>query len=99
MRRLDFVFFDAGGGHRAAATALKAVVEQQGRDWDVRIVNLQEVLDAMDVFRRYTGIRMQDGMSAISSAIVRAASSIGQRGATRHTRRRAVPCSMRCRCG
>jgi 1,2-diacylglycerol 3-beta-galactosyltransferase len=60
MRRVDFVFFDAGGGHRAAATALKAVVEQQGRDWDVRLVNLQEILDAMDIFRRYTGIRMQD---------------------------------------
>lgn len=60
MRKVDFVFFDAGGGHRAAATALRAVVEQQGRDWDVRLVNLQEVLDAMDIFLKYTGIRMQD---------------------------------------
>ncbi len=59
-RRLDFVFFDAGGGHRSAANALKAVVEQQGRPWEIRLVNLQELLDSLDVFRKYTGIRMQD---------------------------------------
>jgi hypothetical protein len=59
-RRVDFVFFDAGGGHRAAANALKAVIEQQGRPWEIRLVNLQEVLDSLDIFRKYTGIRMQD---------------------------------------
>jgi hypothetical protein len=57
---VDFVFFDAGGGHRAAANALKAVIEQQGRPWEIRLVNLQEVLDSLDIFRKYTGIRMQD---------------------------------------
>lgn len=60
MKRLDFVFFDAGGGHRSAANALKAVIEQQGREWEIRLVNLQEVLDPLDIFRKYTGIRMQD---------------------------------------
>jgi hypothetical protein len=59
-KRLDFVFFDAGGGHRSAALALKAVIEQQQRPWDVRLVNLQEILDPLDIFRKYTGIRMQD---------------------------------------
>jgi len=58
--RLDFVFFDAGGGHRSAANALKAVIEQQARDWEIRLVNLQEVLDPLDIFRKYTAIRMQD---------------------------------------
>jgi 1,2-diacylglycerol 3-beta-galactosyltransferase len=58
--KLDFVFFDAGGGHRAAATALKDVVERQGRPWDVRLVNLQEVLDSLDVFRKITGLRLED---------------------------------------
>jgi 1,2-diacylglycerol 3-beta-galactosyltransferase len=58
--KLDFVFFDAGGGHRAAVTALKQVVERQGRPWDVRLVNLQEVLDSLDVFRRITGLRLED---------------------------------------
>lgn len=60
MKRLDFVFFDAGGGHRAAANALKAVIEQQQRPWQIRLVNLQEILDPLDIFRKYTGIRMQD---------------------------------------
>jgi hypothetical protein len=60
MKKVDFVFFDAGGGHRSAATALKAVVEQQNRPWQVRMVNLQEVLDSLDIFRKVTGIRMED---------------------------------------
>ena len=60
MKRLDFVFFDAGGGHRSAALALKAVIEEQRRTWEVRLVNLQEILDPLDIFRKYTGIRMQD---------------------------------------
>jgi 1,2-diacylglycerol 3-beta-galactosyltransferase len=60
MSRLDFLFFDAGGGHRAAANALKQVVEQQGKPFDVRLVNLQELLDSIDVFRKITGLRLQD---------------------------------------
>lgn len=59
-RRLDIAFFDAGGGHRAAANALKLSIERSGRPWDVRIVNLQETLDALDIFRKLTGVRMQD---------------------------------------
>ncbi len=60
MKKVDFVFFDAGGGHRSAASALKSVVEQQGRPWEVRLVNLQEVLEPLDIFRKVTGIRMED---------------------------------------
>ena len=60
MKKIDFVFFDAGGGHRSAANALKAVIEQQGRSWEIRLINLQEILDPLDIFRKYTGIRMQD---------------------------------------
>jgi 1,2-diacylglycerol 3-beta-galactosyltransferase len=58
--KVDFIYFDAGGGHRAAANALRTVVEQQERGWEVRLVNLQEVLDTMDVFRKLTGLRLQD---------------------------------------
>lgn len=60
MRNLDFIFFDAGGGHRSAATALKQVIENQGRPWNVRLINLQELLDELDLFRKLTGIRLQD---------------------------------------
>lgn len=60
MKTLELVFFDAGGGHRSAANALSEVVRQQGRDWDMRLMNLQELLDEIDVFRKITGLRMQD---------------------------------------
>ncbi len=58
--KIDFVYFDAGGGHRSAATALQSVIAAEGYGWDVRLVNLQEVLDPLDVFRKLTGVRLQD---------------------------------------
>ncbi len=60
VKKLDFIYFDAGGGHRSAAMALQQVIAQQGRPWDIRMVNLQEQLDNLDIFRRITGIRLQD---------------------------------------
>lgn len=60
MERVEFCFFDAGGGHRAAATALEAVVRMQQRPWDVRLTNLQELLDELDILKKYAGIRIQD---------------------------------------
>lgn len=60
MEKLDFIFFDAGGGHRAAATALHLVIARQGRPWDVRLVNLQELLDPLDLARKWFGTRLQD---------------------------------------
>lgn len=60
MKKIDFIFFEAGGGHRAAANALKSVIQQQGRPWEVRLVNLQEILDPLDIFRKYTGVRLED---------------------------------------
>ena len=59
MKKILVVFHDAGGGHRNAATALKTVVEQQGRDWDVELVQFQELTDQLDVLRKVTGIRIQ----------------------------------------
>lgn len=60
MKTLELVFFDAGGGHRSAANALCEVVRSEARPWDMRLMNLQELLDEMDVFRKITGIRLQD---------------------------------------
>ncbi len=57
---IDLIYFDAGGGHRSAAMALQAVLADEKPDWDVRLVNLQEVLDSLDVFRKVTGIRLED---------------------------------------
>ena len=60
MKRVEIVFFDAGGGHRSAANALDYMIRRKGLDWDVRLMNLQELLDSMDIFRKITGIRLQD---------------------------------------
>jgi 1,2-diacylglycerol 3-beta-galactosyltransferase len=60
VKKLDFIYFDAGGGHRAAANALRQVMEQQKRPFEIRLVNLQEILDEIDVFRKVTGLRLQD---------------------------------------
>jgi hypothetical protein len=59
-RKLDLVYFNAGGGHRSAAMALQSVIAGLHPDWDVRLVNLQEILDALDIFRKLTGIRLED---------------------------------------
>jgi UDP-N-acetylglucosamine:LPS N-acetylglucosamine transferase len=60
MERIEFCFFDAGGGHRAAATALEMAVRAQQRPWEVRLTNLQELLDELDILKKYAGIRIQD---------------------------------------
>ena len=60
MQRIEFFYFDAGGGHRAAATALEMSIKAQGRSWDVRLTNVQELLDELDILKRYAGIRIED---------------------------------------
>ena len=50
---------DAGGGHRASATALLAAAEQQGRPWRFRITSLQQVLNPLDLWQRLTGRPME----------------------------------------
>jgi hypothetical protein len=60
VKRLEFVFFDAGGGHRAAATALREIMEREQRPFEIQPMNLQELLDSIDIFRKLTGLRLQD---------------------------------------
>jgi hypothetical protein len=60
VKRLELVFFDAGGGHRSAANALSEIVHREQRPWEMKLMNLQELLDEMDVFRKITGVRLQD---------------------------------------
>jgi hypothetical protein len=60
VKTIDLVYVNAGGGHRSAALALEMAIREQGRDWRVRLVNLFEVLDPQDVFRRTTGVKPED---------------------------------------
>jgi len=48
MPRIEFVFFDAGGGHRSAVTALELGVRECRLPWQAHSTNLQEALDPHD---------------------------------------------------
>jgi len=65
LRKLRIVFFDAGGGHRNAANAIKTVIEEQGRPWQVELLNLQELLDTIDPLQKIAKIRLQDGYNLL----------------------------------
>jgi hypothetical protein len=60
MPRIEFVFFDAGGGHRAAVAALEHAIHEQHLPWETHSLNLQEALDPLDPLKRLGGSRTQD---------------------------------------
>lgn len=60
MRTVDLIYFNAGGGHRASALALEAVLREQPTPWNVRLVNLFEVLDPKAKFKQMTGSAPED---------------------------------------
>lgn len=60
QRKIHVLFHDAGGGHRNAAVALKAVCQHQSRNWEINLVQFQDLTDHLDVLRRLTGIRIQE---------------------------------------
>ena len=79
MRTIDLVYFNAGGGHRAAALVLQEAIGQMGLPCQVRLVNLLEILDpkgrvigdnddtfAADSFLRFTAT--EDGLHRVRIA-------------------------------
>lgn len=59
MKKILVVFHDGGGGHRNAAVALQTIAAEQGRDWQIELVQFQDLTDRLDVLRKLTGIRIQ----------------------------------------
>jgi len=59
MKKVHVVFHDGGGGHRNAAVALQTVISQQQRDWQLELVQFQDLTDKLDILRKLTGIRIQ----------------------------------------
>lgn len=51
---VQFIYFDAGGGHRSAAVALHQIIGQRYPGWRVELVNLQELLRPVDPVVRLT---------------------------------------------
>jgi len=64
MKSIDLVYFNAGGGHRSAAIALESVIRESRLGWQVRLVNLFEVLDPRDVFGKTTGMKPEQYYNA-----------------------------------
>ena len=59
-RKIVLIYIDAGGGHRAAATALCDVIREQRRPWHVEMLSIQDLLHSIDFVRKCTGIPFQD---------------------------------------
>ncbi|HUC54897.1 MAG TPA: glycosyltransferase [Candidatus Cybelea sp.] len=59
MKKVHVVFHDGGGGHRNAAVALQTVISQQQRDWQLELIQFQDLTDRLDVLRKLTGVRIQ----------------------------------------
>ncbi len=59
MKKIHVVFHDGGGGHRNAAVALQTVISQQNRNWQMELIQFQDLTDRLDILRKLTGIRIQ----------------------------------------
>jgi len=64
-KKIHILFHDAGGGHRNAAIALQTIIAQQGRPWQVELIQFQDLTDHLDVLRKLTGIRIQEQYNVI----------------------------------
>ncbi|THT98818.1 galactosyldiacylglycerol synthase [Lampropedia puyangensis] len=57
---VELMYFNAGGGHRASALALEAIALAQRRHWNIRLVNIFDVLDPRGHFHALTGLHPED---------------------------------------
>jgi hypothetical protein len=72
MSKVDLIYFNAGGGHRAAARALTRAAEIEHPEWEIKQVNLFDVFDPYQRFQRligmapedYYNLRLRTGMTA-----------------------------------
>mgnify|MGYP001479939189 CR=1 FL=1 len=58
MKTVELIYFNAGGGHRAAALALQQAMLDS--PWRVRLVNLVDMIDPQALFHKTTGVQPED---------------------------------------
>jgi len=58
--RLQLIYIEAGGGHRASAMALQRVLAEVRPGWQVEPINLRDLLEPLDFIRRLTGVRVEN---------------------------------------
>ena len=62
---IELIYCDAGGGHRSAANALSDIARRERRAWQLSQTNLLDVFGELDVWRKLTGIRGEDGYNGM----------------------------------
>jgi UDP-N-acetylglucosamine:LPS N-acetylglucosamine transferase len=65
VKTIELMFFDAGGGHRSAANALREVARLEGRPWALPMTNVLELFPDIDPVRRLTGLNLADVYAAM----------------------------------
>ena len=65
MKAIELVYCDAGGGHRSAANALCDIAQRERRPWQLDRTNLLDLFGELDVWRKLTGVRGEDGYNGM----------------------------------
>lgn len=58
MKKIDIVYFKAGGGHKATALALEAALIK--KDHKVRLIDIRDMLQSIDWIYNLTGIKIEN---------------------------------------
>jgi 1,2-diacylglycerol 3-beta-galactosyltransferase len=58
--RVQLIYMEAGGGHRASAAALSASLAELKPSWQVEMINLRDLLEPLDFIHRLTGVRVEN---------------------------------------
>jgi hypothetical protein len=75
VKKVVFVYAEAGGGHRAAALSLKKVLEGRASGLQILLADLQEILFSVDFVRLLTGVPVKD----IYNRMLRTGLTVGMR--------------------
>jgi len=67
-QRVELIYFDAGGGHRASAAALNDVLAARHPAWQIELINLRDRLEPLDFIRRLTGVRVENFYNGLLKA-------------------------------
>ena len=65
MKTIELAFCDAGGGHRAAATALCDVAQLEQRPWTLRMTNLLQLFAEFDIVKKLSGVSEEEAYNAV----------------------------------
>lgn len=77
MKRIAFVYFNAGSGHRSTMEALRDVIHGQRRPWEIEPVDFQQVLAAHDPIQKLTGMTFAEAYTRGAATVLTAGARQG----------------------